>query len=94
MGVLEAYAIPNAFTPNGDGLNDCFGIRKWGDARNVYFAIYNRWGDLVFETRDMNECWDGNYKGKQANAGNYVFYVIADTPCGKMNKKGNVVLIR
>jgi gliding motility-associated-like protein len=94
MGVLEAYAIPNAFTPNGDGLNDCFGIRKWGDARNVYFVIYNRWGDLVFETRDMNECWDGNYKGKQANAGNYVFYVIADTPCGKMNKKGNVILIR
>ncbi len=94
MSVLEAYAIPNAFTPNGDGLNDCFGIKKWGDARNVYLVIFNRWGEKVFETRDMNECWDGKFNGKDANAGNFVFYVHADTPCGKMRKRGNVVLIR
>lgn len=94
MSVLEAYAIPNAFTPNGDGLNDCFGIKKWGDARNVYLVIFNRWGEKVFETRDMNECWDGKFNGKDANAGNFVYYVHADTPCGKMRKRGNVVLIR
>ena len=88
------YLLPNSFTPNGDGTNDCFGIKHWGTARELVFIIYSRWGEKVFETDNVNICWDGKYKGQPANAGTYVYYVSASTPCGKMVKKGNVLLIR
>lgn len=60
MGEDRAFFIPNAFTPNGDGLNDFFGPRIVDrNIRNYRFTIYSRWGDLVFETDDFNEFWDG-----------------------------------
>jgi hypothetical protein len=48
-GNLEALQLPNAFTPNADGLNDCFGIKPWGNINVVTFDIYNRWGEVVFK---------------------------------------------
>mgnify|MGYP000872391999 CR=1 FL=1 len=91
---FTAYGVYNSFTPNGDGLNDCFGIKHWGDASSIYFIIYNRWGEKVFQTTNPNDCWDGKYKGVPAEAGNYVFYVKGFTPCGWIERKGNVMLIR
>ncbi len=91
---LSGYDIPNSFTPNGDGLNDCFGIKHWGNAQNVIFIIYSRWGEKVFETNNVNTCWDGKYKGQPANIGNFVYYASGRTACGDIVIKGNVLLIR
>src|SRR5690606_23804259 len=43
------FLVPNAFTPNGDGLNDCFGISQWGNVQLKDFSIYNRWGERIFK---------------------------------------------
>ncbi|MFT3981482.1 MAG: gliding motility-associated C-terminal domain-containing protein [Ferruginibacter sp.] len=95
VGTKEGgYYIPNTFTPNGDGLNDCFGVKQWGNVSEFYFIIYNRWGEKVFETRDINNCWDGRYKGNRAPVGNYVYYIRSKNVCSEQVKKGNVLLIR
>src|SRR5207248_1048052 len=46
--------VPNAFSPNGDGINDIIYVKGWGIKRLISFKIYNRWGQLVFETSDIN----------------------------------------
>lgn len=88
------YFMANAFTPNGDGINDCFGIRNWGIVTELQFLIFNRWGELVFSTTNANGCWDGNFKGLPAVPGNYVYHIKANTLCGKIERKGNLALIR
>lgn len=55
--------VPNAFSPNGDGQNDFFQIYARG-VRNVTWTVYNRWGGMVFQSRDINGRWDGTYNGK------------------------------
>ena len=86
--------LPNSFTPNGDGLNDCFGIKYPAGVQNLKFVIYNYLGQKIFETGDPNICWNGTYKNSKADRGNYVYYLIADTPCGPAEIKGNVLLLR
>lgn len=93
-GGINGYDIPNSFTPNGDSNNECFGIKHWGDAQNVIFIIFNRWGEKVFETNNVNICWDGSFRGQAAEVGNYVYYASARTACGDLVRKGNVLLIR
>ncbi len=90
----ELY-IPNTFTPNGDGHNDLFKVR--GPYFGIfYFAVYDRWGEMVFETKDPSQGWDGNFKGKPSDPGVFGYYVKAK--CGEQSeeifKKGNVTLIR
>ncbi len=89
-----ARYIPSAFTPNGDGLNDCYGIKNWQYIKKLQFLIYNRWGELVFYTTRQGACWDGNYRGKKAEEGTYVYYIKAETECGTEEQRGNVILIR
>jgi gliding motility-associated-like protein len=86
--------LPGAFTPNGDGKNDCYGVGYWGNVQDLYFIIYNRYGEKVFETHNSGICWDGTYLGRPALAGNYVYYITGRTNCDEVIKKGNVVLIR
>jgi gliding motility-associated-like protein len=86
--------IPNTFTPNGDGFNDVMYARGH-KLETVYFAIYNRWGEMVFETNDLKTGWDGNYKGKPADVGVFGYYVKVKCYNGKETfKKGNITLIR
>ncbi len=85
---------PNAFTPNGDRLNDCFGVRSWGTINELDFRIYNRYGQIVFRTTNPNECWNGTFKGKLQNAGVYVYTIKGQTTCEMINLKGTVMLIR
>ncbi len=86
--------IPNTFTPNGDGQNDVLYVRGI-KVEEVYFAIYNRWGELIFESKDKNKGWDGTYKGKAADAGVFGWYVkIKCFVGGETFKKGNVTLVR
>jgi gliding motility-associated-like protein len=88
------YVVPNAFSPNGDGKNDCFGIQHWGGVKLQEFSIYNRWGQLIFATKNPSECWDGSFHGKIQDAGAYVYIIRAQTACGQVSLKGTVVLIK
>ena len=86
--------LPNTFTPNNDGLNDCFGLQHYRGIQNLNFIIYNRYGEKVFETKNSNDCWNGYFKGKKATPGSYVYYITAKTLCGDIIKKGTILLIR
>ncbi len=86
--------LPNSFTPNNDGLNDCFGMKYYRDVQELEFIIFDRYGIAVFKTSNANDCWDGNYKGKSASAGSYVCYIKAKTRCGYVEIKDNLLLIR
>lgn len=86
--------VPNTFTPNGDGSNDVLYVRGY-KIQELYFAVYNRWGELVFETTDKTQGWDGIYKGKAADVGVFGYYLKVKCINGKeIFKKGNVTLIR
>jgi len=94
-GNLASYQLPNAFTPNGDGLNDCFGISRWGGGVEIfYFNIYNRWGQQVFSGNSKQICWDGNFKNNSQPGGNYIYKIHVNTPCGEVERKGSFLLIR
>ena len=86
------YFIPNAFTPNGDGLNDQF--RVVGLYRNITFEmyIYSRWGQLVFQSDDIDHGWDGSYKNKIAEADTYVWVVYVDFLGEDIRTNGDVIL--
>ena len=87
-------ALPNAFTP-GSSVNSVFKILKRGIATLNSFRIYNRWGNLVFETSNIDEGWDGTYHGTPQPYDVYVYQVDAVTSTGKVfHKAGNVTLIR
>lgn len=88
------YLLPNSFTPNGDGINDCFGIKYWGFVQKLDFSIYNRFGEMVFHTADPNTCWDGTYKGRLQEPAVFVYVIRATTVCGEVNRKGTVTLLR
>lgn len=85
--------IPDAFTPNGDGINDTFGIS--GEAvRNFSMRIYDRWGELLFESDNASQQWDGSYKGKTVPQGVYVYQLTAQAPTGQhAAKKGTVTVV-
>ncbi|MEA3494747.1 MAG: PKD domain-containing protein, partial [Bacteroidota bacterium] len=86
--------IPNSFTPNGDGLNDEF-IVKGTYILDFQMQIYNRWGELVFETNDYKKGWDGKYKGSNCPVGVYFVQVFAKgTNSQKENFSTTVNLIR
>lgn len=88
--------VGNGFTPNGDGVNDLAFARLQGLKRLVVFRIFDRWGDLVFETNDPLIGWDGkNSDGKQLNSGVYVYIVEAECYSGSiLTKTGNVTIIK
>ena len=88
------YGLPNSFTPNGDGLNDCFGIKYWGQVIELDFSIYNRWGQRVFHSNDPDNCWDGTWNGEPQQADIFVYTIKAKTACGNIDKKGTVTLLR
>ena len=87
--------IPNVLTPNGDGANDLFEIRYEGIKDIVLLRIYNRWGEVVFETEDIDVFWDGTHRGMPLNPGVFVYYMeghcINEEP---FTEEGNVTLVR
>ena len=68
-------AMPSTFTPNGDGTNDILYLEGWGIKEVLEFKIFNRWGEIVFETTDLGEGWDGHHKGVLQNNDVYVYQV-------------------
>ncbi|MFN8289576.1 MAG: gliding motility-associated C-terminal domain-containing protein [Chitinophagaceae bacterium] len=94
-GGSGSYYVPSAFTPNGDGKNDCFGLKNWGGVTDVEFSIYNRWGERIFFTSNPSVCWDGTVGGVKQNPGIFVYMIKAKSRCdGAIFRKGTVVLIR
>jgi gliding motility-associated-like protein len=87
------FFIPTAFSPNGDEHNDEFRILHPGDLNLIDFKVFNRWGEIVFETTDANQGWDGFYKGDIQDLAVYAWY--AQMTCGNEVKTlvGNVTLV-
>jgi gliding motility-associated-like protein len=88
------YPIPSAFSPNGDGLNDCFGLKRWGETSFFEFDVFNRSGSMVFSTHSPTDCWDGTFRGEKLPMGDYVYMIHARTICGDVVRKGTIMLIR
>lgn len=91
----ETISFPNAFTPNGDGLNDIFQPTIGKPLIYFSFSIYNRFGQKIFESNDPLIGWDGRFKGEPLNAGLYV-WVCTYQFKGRARevKRGNIALIR
>ncbi|MBR9923157.1 MAG: T9SS type B sorting domain-containing protein [Bacteroidetes bacterium] len=86
--------VPSGFTPNGDGNNDGFYVRG-NNIDEVYIAVYNRWGQKLFETNDKDIGWDGTFKGRELPPDTYGYYLEAKCYNGDTYfKKGNITLIR
>lgn len=91
----SAIYVPTAFTPNNDGLNDFLKPSFTGIKTLNYFTIYNRWGQKVFSTNNVNKGWDGYYKGTQNNGGTFVWVLKAIDLVGRpYNLKGTFILLR
>ncbi len=85
--------MPNAFSPSG--LNNTFRPARNGIARLNRFTIYNRWGNVVFSTSDINEGWDGTYNGMIQPLGVYIYVIDAVLDNGRIvRSEGNVTLLR
>jgi gliding motility-associated-like protein len=95
---LTKIAIPNIFSPNGDGKNDTFHLLHLCDFDPFTMHIYNRWGEKIFESHDIDMGWDGTYKGKQQPEEIYYWWVSMTTNTGKLHlrreKVGTVQLVR
>ncbi len=86
--------VPNAFTPNNDGVNDVF-LVYGGAIEEFQLIIYDRWGEEVFLSNDISVGWDGEYKGEALGPGVYMFYTSVVYLNGDTDfKKGNITLIR
>ncbi len=91
----EPYVFfPTAFSPNGDGENET--LRLYGNPIDeAYWAIFNRWGEKVFETNDLNGEWDGTYKGKALSPDVFGYFLQVKCIDGQeLFKKGNVTILR
>jgi len=88
--------IPNAFSPNNDFKNDEFSLVNTDGIQLEYFAIYNRWGQLVFETNSVTDKWNGFYKNKEAEIGSYYYQIKYRCRVTKVEyfSKGDITLIR
>ncbi len=96
--VFVHQAIPNAFTPNNDGLNDRFKILGLPVENITRFQIqiFDRWGQVIYESNSIDEGWDGTFKGKPCppEVYNWIIYYETNSTKDKISNKGKVTLIR
>ena len=92
----EAFIyVPSAFSPNNDGVNDCFRIVSPPKLTNYKMVIFDRWNEKIFEANNTTDCWNGIYKGTEVQSDSYV-YVISYT-CyngAQLYKKGVVTVLK
>jgi len=93
---LEQIIIPDAFSPNGDNLNDIFRVVTDEYFVDIEMIIYNRWGEILHrENGTQNHGWDGRFNGEQQATESYIYIIRVVTPDGKeFFLSGNVALIR
>ena len=92
--VLHKLYMPNSFTPDENGINDVFRVPPGVALELKEFSIFDRMGNRVFFTNDVNLGWDGIYKGNPARAGAYVYFIKGRYENQEIIKKGATVLIR
>lgn len=91
--------MPNAFTPNEDGTNETFKPITADPSVEFHMTIFDRWGQMIFETYDIHEGWDGNFNGEPCPTGNYVWRIDyqgqgTESPGKKGSDVGTVMLVR
>lgn len=88
--------VPNAFTPNGDGKNDILKAVTYGPVKFIHFTIYNRYGEIVFTSTDINFGWNGTYNGKRSDQGTYswVLKAIDESKNYVIEDRGTFILVR
>ncbi|MBN4065712.1 gliding motility-associated C-terminal domain-containing protein, partial [Candidatus Amoebophilus asiaticus] len=93
-----AFYVPNAFSPNSDGINDGFSGQGLGIVKdNFEMYVYDRWGEMIFRTTDLNEKWNGRYHndGKMSQDGVYVYLIVFKDDLGKVHRYiGHVTLLK
>jgi gliding motility-associated-like protein len=95
---FEIY-VPNAFSPNGDGLNDIYLIKfpnSTSNIQNATLSIFNRWGEEIFHSDDISRGWDGKKNGKNCPGGVYVYKIVfsVNGVAGNQERVGAVMLVR
>ncbi len=92
--VTDQVYIPNAFTPNNDGLNDV--LRVYSNViREMRFVVFNQWGEKIFESRSQAVAWDGTHKGKPQPSGVYMYVCDITLNDGtRIQRKGEINLVR
>ena len=88
--VYQDILVPNAFSPNNDGKNDVWRIPALNAVKTFDVRIYNRYGQMIFQTRDNNKGWDGKFNGVDQPMGSYVYVVNVDNRV----LKGTVTIVR
>jgi gliding motility-associated-like protein len=92
--IIPEAGVPNAFSPNGDGINDRIFVHGFGIAKMTW-RIYNRWGTVVFVSSSISEGWDGTYKGKlQAQDVYHYTLEVEFSSHDKASLKGDITLLR
>ncbi|MCB0567908.1 MAG: gliding motility-associated C-terminal domain-containing protein [Phaeodactylibacter sp.] len=95
---LERFAVPNTFTPNGDGINDYFNLlASEGVPRVLTFQVFNRWGQMVYDNENPEKGWDGGFNGEPQVADTYFYRIQVQRQIGPeevLSFQGDVVLLR
>ncbi len=93
-GQAPTLLVPTAFSPNGDGINDVWQIIGSG-INSLSVSVYNRWGQVVYTSTDLNAAWNGKCSGRDCDLGVYVYYVNGSYMDGEpFARKGNLTLVR
>lgn len=88
------FAVPNIFSPNGDSVNDQFGVFTQAVLENYYCKIYNRWGQTVFESNSPTEFWDGTFNSKNAPSDEYLYQLSFAIGSLNFEQSGSLTLLR
>jgi len=92
---MDGFYVPSAFTPNNDGKNDIFRPLIFGNVKKYQFTIYNRWGQIVFQTTEIGKGWDGKFGGMQQDPNVFVWTCTYQLEAEEVkHEKGSVTLIR
>jgi gliding motility-associated-like protein len=95
LDCLKGFYVPNAFTPDKNGKNDLFKPLLFGNVKQYRFTVFSRWGIVVFESRTINEGWDGNVAGKQQDNGTFVWMCTYQFEGEEVRvEKGSVIVVR
>ncbi len=92
--VIYILHMPSGFTPNGDGINDVFRIPPPASLTLENFSVYNRWGGIVFSTKDLAKGWDGKLNNLYQATGTYLYIIKARNELGEIFQRGTVLLLR
>ncbi len=93
-GCADHVAFPNAFSPNQDGVNDLFIPNYSGDIKDYHLEIWNRWGQLVFDTDEISKGWNGRFEEEDQPVGTYIYIWRAKLNGEKLEDQSNLVLVR